>query len=461
MSRDPCPPMMAEDPECVLYVHAGDGWGSVPEASVLAAQANDSHQQGKAAPAPRIFVGSLQSFAQKEEESRSFMASRKGGPDVAWVRVEVVREFEAGQALAQEHFEQCWGALIRIADRPPRRAPRFGSPWPAAEEVSPRQWLERAGFAVFLRSVGAAERGASLPGTSEELRRRCGVVAVEDDGFCGFWCLAYLLGTTLEATLDRVMTELSTDSKAAEAARAAKRPPTAEERAWERLWNIADCKIQCLRLKLQGSHLEIVEKYLRRRGLEDSNVFLTQFELALMCARILRWVPVVEVTPDFHGAEETGDHSMLALAALGSPNLEDDPVMRMFGAVDPSHAEALRDLGNSLHHSGFRLITAVPSTVGRDPALPPPSLADLQELRPLIIHLGTHYFLLDSAGDPPGTLSVEASGETLALTLVASTSRSQLGFLGKCYDSCFRRCGLISSSAGLDEARAPLRPMRD
>ncbi|CAE8587739.1 unnamed protein product, partial [Polarella glacialis] len=182
------------DPESVFYVHAGNGWGSYPEAAAATGAQQEERPSGR--PAPRLRVVS---FDSKEQDGRSFSRRDHG----AWVRVEVVRELVSGDPVAGGHFEQCWGALIRISERPPPRAPRFGSPWPCDEEVSPRQWLERAGFAVFLRAIGAVERGIGLPGTPEELRRRCGVVAVEDDGFCGFWCLAYLLRLDLASALQR------------------------------------------------------------------------------------------------------------------------------------------------------------------------------------------------------------------------------------------------------------------
>ncbi|CAK9015143.1 unnamed protein product [Durusdinium trenchii] len=218
-------------------------------------------------------------------------------------------------------FDQCWGALVRTERRPPPRAPRFGSPWPCEEEVSPRQWMERAGFAVFLRAVGAVERGVAVPGTPEELRRMCGVVAVQDDGFCGFWCLAYLLGMDLPRTLEKVTMELDSCRHLASHARAQGRHPSAEDRAWERLWNIADAKLRCLRYR--GYHVDLVSCELQRRGLQDTNCFLTHAELSLLCARMCgSWTPVVEVTPDFHASEETGDHTMLALAAEGVPTLE-------------------------------------------------------------------------------------------------------------------------------------------
>jgi len=144
-----------EDPGSVFYLHAGTGWGSIPEAAVAG---------GDVASAPRIYVGAFEK--ESKEAASRFRLSRR--PDPAWVRVEVVKEFPFGDDLASGTCEQCFSALIRVAERPPQRAPRFGSPWPCEEEVSPRQWLERAGFAVFLRAIGAVERDVGVPGTPED-----------------------------------------------------------------------------------------------------------------------------------------------------------------------------------------------------------------------------------------------------------------------------------------------------
>ncbi|CAJ1354784.1 unnamed protein product [Effrenium voratum] len=408
-------PNYQQDPESVFYVHAGTGWGSFPEAVKAA---------------PKIYVGSF----DHEKDSR-----RSRGSDPAWVRVEVAKELLHGDSLMHGQFEQCWSALVRTAERPPQRAPRFGSPWPCEEEVSPRQWLERAGFAVFLRAIGAAERGQAVPGTPEELRRRCGVVAVEDDGFCGFWCLAYLLGMDLSRALETVIRELDSVRSAAADARADGRRPSPEDRAWERLWNIADIKLRCLRHGIRGSHLDIVSSELRCRGLQDTNCFLTHSELSLLCGRLWRWTPVVEVTPDFHASEETGDHTMLALAAAGHPTLE-----AMQENLDGSE-EALREAGWRLHEQGFRLITAEPVAEGRPADQPRPSFEELRQMRPLIIHLGTHYFLLDSIEDIPESLSMEQV-----------PTGADRGFFEKC-GRCFTRC-LDRWWHGASEARTPLRP---
>lgn len=426
-------PNCQQDPESVFYVHAGNGWGSFPEAVAMGPE-----RKGYTGAAPKIYVGSFESIEQKDGDRNFRLRSR--GSDPAWVRVEVAKEFLLGDPLVLGHFEQCWGALIRTGERPPQRAPRFGSPWPCEEEVSPRQWLERAGFAVFLRAIGAAERGVALPGTPEELRRRCGVVAVEDDGFCGFWCLAYLLGTDLPRALQRVLEELEPLRLAAGQARASGQRPGAEDRIWERLWNIADIKLRCLRNGLRGSHLDLVSNELGARGIQDTNCFLTHSELSLLCTKLCqRWTPVVEVTPDFHASEETGDHTMLALAAAGLPVV--DQVN-----VDVSDMDALRDAGRRLHEQGFRLITAEPVAEGRPDDRARPSFDELRQMRPVIIHLGTHYFLLDSVDELPESLSLEEGS--------LASSRGFLDKCGRCFFRCFDRWSSRSFSS---EARAPLR----
>eukprot|EP00913_Durusdinium_trenchii_P016672 g15671.t1 len=187
--------------------------------------------------------------------------------------------------------------------------------------------MERAGFAVFLRAVGAVERGVAVPGTPE----------------------------------DRAL--------------------------------ISDFS-------------------------QDTNCFLTHAELSLLCARMCgSWTPVVEVTPDFHASEETGDHTMLALAAEGVPTLEAMPDNQ------EQEAEALREAGWRLYEQGFRLITAEPVAEGRPSCTAAPSFEDLRRMRPLIIHLGasaehfgpvtwprTHYFLLESVEDVPESLNMEEAG---------------------------------------------------
>lgn len=414
-------PNCQQDPESVFYVHAGTGWGSFPEVAP------------PSAPAAKIYVGS---FREKETDGYS-----RGGSDPAWVRVEVAKELLKGDPLTLGNFDQVWGALVRTGRRAPPRAPCFGSPWPCEEEVSPRQWLERAGFAVFLRAVGAAERGVAVPGTPEELRRRCGVVAVEDDGFCGFWCLAYLLGVDLPKALEKVTIELESLRHNAQEARLAGRHPSAEDRAWERLWNIADAKLRCLRYR--GSHVDLVSCELQRRGNQDTNCFLTHSELSLLCARLCgKWTPVVEVTPDFHASEETGDHSMLALAAEGVPSLE-----AVFPDNQDESAEALRDAGWRLHEEGYRLITAEPVSEGRPSNRAAPDFEDLRQMRPLIIHLGTHYFLLDSTEDVPEPLSMEEVNY--------GANRGFFERCGRCFTKCFDRWWNGNSFA--NEARAPLR----
>lgn len=417
-------PNCQQDPESVFYVHAGTGWGSFPEA---AATNNSS------GPAPKIYVGS---FGEKDGDA----GNRPRGSDPAWVRLEVAKELLKGDPLMLGTFDQCWGALVRTERRPPPRAPRFGSPWPCEEEVSPRQWMERAGFAVFLRAVGAVERGVAVPGTPEELRRMCGVVAVQDDGFCGFWCLAYLLGMDLPRTLEKVTMELDSCRHLASHARAQGRHPSAEDRAWERLWNIADAKLRCLRYR--GSHVDLVSCELQRRGLQDTNCFLTHAELSLLCARMCgSWTPVVEVTPDFHASEETGDHTMLALAAEGVPTLEAMPDNQ------EQEAEALREAGWRLYEQGFRLITAEPVAEGRPSCTAAPSFEDLRRMRPLIIHLGTHYFLLESVEDVPESLNMEEAAYP--------TNRGFWDRCGRCFTRCFDRWWNGNNFA--NEARAPLR----
>ncbi|OLP79767.1 hypothetical protein AK812_SmicGene39899 [Symbiodinium microadriaticum] len=174
-----------------------------------------------------------------------------------------------------------------------------------------------------------------------------------------------------------------------------------EDRIWERLWNIADIKLRCLRNGIRGSHLDLVSNELGARGIQDTNCFLTHSELSLLCTKLCRrWTPVVEVTPDFHASEETGDHTMLALAAAGLPVV--DQVN-----VDVSDMDALRDAGRRLHEQGFRLITAEPVAEGRPDDRSRPSFDELRQMRPLIIHLGTHYFLLDSVDELPESLSLE------------------------------------------------------
>jgi len=426
-------PNCQQDPESVFYVHAGNGWGSFPEAVAIGHE-----KSGYRGSAPKIYVGSFEKLEQKDGDKNFRVRSR--GSDPAWVRVEVAKEFLLGDSLAHGQFEQCWSSLIRTAERPPQRAPRFGSPWPCEEEVSPRQWLERAGFAVFLRAIGAAERGVAVPGTPEELRRRCGVVAVEDDGFCGFWCLAYLLGVDLPRALETVLHELDTPRLAAAKAREDGRRPTSEERAWERLWHIADIKLRCLRGGIRGSHLDLVSQELRVRGIQDTNCFLTHSELSLLCARLCRrWTPVVEVTPDFHASEDTGDHTMLALAAAGLPAV--DQVN-----VDVSDVDSLREAGWRLHEQGFRLITAEPVAEGRPAEEPRPSFDELRHMRPLIIHLGTHYFLLDAVEELPEPLNLEEAGST--------TSRGFFERCGRCFSRCFDR---YLGGSFTSEARAPLR----
>lgn len=417
-------PHYQQDPESVFYVHAGTGWGSIPEVP----------SANRSAPAAKIYVGS---FREKDGDGDR----PRGVSDSAWVRVEVAKEHLKGDPLMLGTFDQAWGALVRTGRRAPPRAPRFGSPWPCEEEVSPRQWLERAGFAVFLRAVGAAERGVAVPGTPEELRRRCGVVAVEDDGFCGFWCLAYLLGTDLPRALEKVLVELEPSRHNANDARRAGRHPNAEDRAWERLWNIADAKLRCMRYR--GSHVDLVSCELQKRGLQDTNCFLTHSELSLLCARLCgKWTPVVEVTPDFHASEETGDHTMLALAAEGVPSLE-----AMQDNQDDS-ADALREAGWRLHEQGFRLITAEPVSEGRPSTEAPPSFDDLRHMRPLIIHLGTHYFLLDSVEEMPESLSMEEVND--------GANRGFFERCGRCFTRCFDRWWNGNGSF-TNEARAPLR----
>ncbi|CAE7219778.1 unnamed protein product [Symbiodinium necroappetens] len=174
-----------------------------------------------------------------------------------------------------------------------------------------------------------------------------------------------------------------------------------EDRIWERLWNIADIKLRCLRNGIRGSHLDLVSNELGARGIQDTNCFLTHSELSLLCTKLCRrWTPVVEVTPDFHASEETGDHTMLALAAAGLPVV--DQVN-----VDVSDMDALRDAGRRLHEQGFRLITVEPVAEGRPDDRSRPSFDELRQMRPLIIHLGTHYFLLDSVDELPESLSLE------------------------------------------------------
>lgn len=423
------------DADSVFYVNAGTGWGFIPQ-SIAAGDSGSA-----SSPAPRIIVGSAESFEGKEPNKGWSFFGRS--PDPAWVRLEVVKEMHFGDALGPGEFEQCWGGLIRLAERPPPRAQRFGSPWPADEDVSPRQWLERAGFAVFLRAVGAVERGEAVPGTPEELRRRCGVVAVEDDGFCGFWCLAYLLRISLPEALERVVQVLEPLRGDAAMAREQMRTPTLEERAWERLWNIAEAKLRFMRHDVPGSHLEVVSRELSMRGLRDSNCFLTPAELALLCEKLRGWTPIVEVTPDFHGSEEIGDHTMLALVASGTSL---SPVQ---GDADWHNAEALREAGQQLHDSGFRLITVEPAPEGRPEEQPRPRLQDLGDLRPLVIHLGTHYFVLDTAEElAPQAMHVEESN--------ALSSR---GAFCRCFERCF--VGREAALPGHREARAPLRTAGD
>lgn len=429
------------DADSVFYVNAGTGWGFIPQSIAAGDSGNAS------SPAPRIIVGSTESFEGKELNKGSRWSFFSQNADPAWVRLEVVKEMHFGDALGPWEFEQCWGGLIRLAERPPPRAQRFGSPWPAEEDVSPRQWLERAGFAVFLRAVGAVERGEAVPGTPEELRRRCGVVAVQDDGFCGFWCLAYLLRISLAEALERVVQVLGPLQGDAAKAREQAKTPTLEERAWERLWNIADAKLRFMRLDVPGSHLEVVSRELSVRGLQDSNCFLTPAELALLCEKLRGWTPIVEVTPDFHGSEEIGDHTMLALVASGSAL---SPVQ---SDTDWQNAEALREAGQQLHDAGFRLITVEPAQEGRPEEQARPRLQDLGDLRPLVIHLGTHYFVLDTAEElVPEAMHVEGS-----------SALSSRGALSCCLCRCVQRCfvGREAALPGHGEARAPLRTAGD
>ncbi|CAE8656535.1 unnamed protein product, partial [Polarella glacialis] len=182
------------------------------------------------------------------------------------------------------------------------------------------------------------------------------------------------------------------------------------DRAWERLWHIADIKLRCLRLGLRGSHLDLVSTELRARGIQDSNCFLTHSELALACERLVGWTPVVEVTPDFHGSEEIGDHTMLALVAAGVRGASEGGDGLLVPEAEAGFdVEALREAGLRLHEQGFRLITAEPAAEGRPAQMPRPNLADLRERRPMVIHLGTHYFLLDIADEnaPAGALQVD------------------------------------------------------
>eukprot|EP00930_Biecheleria_cincta_P063086 TRINITY_DN48583_c0_g1_i1.p1 TRINITY_DN48583_c0_g1~~TRINITY_DN48583_c0_g1_i1.p1 ORF type:complete len:482 (+),score=88.84 TRINITY_DN48583_c0_g1_i1:79-1446(+) len=427
------------DAESIIYVNAGTGWGFIPEAQGSHASASS--------PAPRIVVGSAESFEETEAQKHSRWSfgnwscfSRAAEP--TWVRLELFKELHHGDALGIGEFEQCWGGLIRLAERPPPRAQRFGSPWPAEEDVSPRQWLERAGFAVFLRAVGAVEGGEAVPGTPEELRRRCGVVAVEDDGFCGFWCLAYLLRVSLAEALQRVVQLLSPLQGDAAKAREEGRTPSLEERVWERLWIIADAKLQCLRLDLFDSHT-VVSSALSNRGL-DTDPWLTTAELALLCERFRGWTPIVEVTPDFHHSDDTGDHSMLALAASGTAL---SPAQT---GIDWQNADELREAGRQLYDEGFRLITVEPAAEGRPAEQPRPRLQELKDLRPFVIHLGTHFFVLDTVEElPPGAMHMEGSS--------APSSRGSC--LRRCLDRCF--VGRQAAMPGHGEARAPLRTAGD
>eukprot|EP00434_Breviolum_minutum_P016449 symbB.v1.2.014501.t1/scaffold1061.1/size140413/7 len=153
-------------------------------------------------------------------------------------------------------------------------------------------------------------------------------------------------------------------------ARRAGRHPTAEERCWERAYYIAAAASS-----QRSSDFEAL------RALEDSHVWLTQTELSGLCARICgKRTPVVQVTPDWHGALETGDHTMLAMACKGVPVLEE--------ALSNKEDDFAR-LGLQLHRQGYHVITA--EDVSKDEFL---------SVRPLIIHLGTHYFILEEIQQP-------------------------------------------------------------
>lgn len=291
----------------------------------------------------------------------------------------------------------------------------------------------------------------ALPGTPEELRRQCGVVAVEDDGFCGFWCLAYLLGVNLAGALQEVLRELATARLVAAEARAAGRRPSAEARAWERLWNIADAKLRCMRLSIRGSHVDAVGEELRYRGLEDSNVFLTHSELALLCERLVGWTPVVEVTPDFHGSEEIGDHTMLALAAAGYRS-DEGTLLVPPEAIDD--AEQLRLAGLQLFEQGFRLITAEPVSEGRPPETPRPNLAFLRSRRPLVIHLGTHYFIL-AAVDETAQLPLQME-EARGMT-AAGACQQCVRSISQCLERWVWHSAREQNFYASNEARTPLQ----
>ncbi|CAE7498628.1 unnamed protein product, partial [Symbiodinium pilosum] len=192
---------------------------------------------------------------------------------------------------------------------------------------------------------------------------------------------------------------------------------------------------------VRGSHLDLVSSELGVRGIQDTNCFLTHSELSLLCAKLCRrWTPVVEVTPDFHASEETGDHTMLALAAAGLPS--EDQVN-----LDVANPDSLADAGRRLHEQGFRLITAEPVSEGRPEDRARPSFEELRHMRPLIIHLGTHYFLLDSVDEMPESLSMEEASTT--------SSRGFLEKCGRCFFRCFDRWSTTRSFGS--EARTPLR----
>jgi len=114
----------------------------------------------------------------------------------------------------------------------------------------------------------------------------------------------------------------------------------------------------------------MVEEGLRDRCIEDCSVFLTERELSELLHAFDLAVLIVELSPDFNAALYTGDHSELAVAA---------------GLVEEGD---LAETGSHLYRQGFRLLSAAVASA-------PPSFDDLKNIRPLILHAGIHYFILD------------------------------------------------------------------
>ncbi|CAE7397790.1 unnamed protein product [Symbiodinium natans] len=90
---------------------------------------------------------------------------------------------------------------------------------------------------------------------------------------------------------------------------------------------------------------------------------------------------------------------------------------------------------------------AEPVAEGRPGDRARPCFDELRQMRPLIIHLGTHYFLLDSVDELPASLSLEEGS--------IASSRSFLDKCGRCFFRCLDRWSTSRSFSS--EARAPLR----